>query len=91
MVSVPVLRRAIFKDGEEEGKQVTTETIFNSTCKICERVAFGPIVPLGLEQWRHAHCAIGSQEWKAYYHRLPKAEQALLTEFYHFFYGRASS
>lgn len=65
---------------------MTTETIFNSTCKICDRVAFGPIVALGHEQWRHTHCAIGSQEWKAYYHRLPANEQQALQEFYRLIY-----
>lgn len=52
----------------------------NEYCKICERVPFGDIVMLGFGVWRHSTCAIGSEEWKLYYERLPRSSQKQLAD-----------
>jgi len=57
----------------------------NELCKICDRVAFGNIVHLGFNQWRHAGCALGSEEWKLYYQRQPLKTKMTLKEFYNLF------
>jgi hypothetical protein len=57
----------------------------NELCKVCERVAFGPIVRLGFDNWRHEDCVLGSQEWKLYYHRQPLKSKMVLKEFYNLF------
>ncbi len=57
-----------------------------STCKICQRVQFGQIQPLGNGLWRHAGCALGSEEWKEYFHRLPVQEAKPLQEYYNSYY-----
>jgi hypothetical protein len=53
-----------------------------SYCKICDRVPFGIIVPLGYRSWRHESCELGSEAWKDYYLALPKAHRQALEEFY---------
>ena len=63
-------------------------TTRSETCRICERVEFGPTVELGFGQWRHQHCAIGSEEWRDYYHRVSDTDRRPLIEVYTFFYGK---
>jgi hypothetical protein len=58
----------------------------SETCRICERVEFGPVVELGFGAWRHHHCAIGSQEWREYYHRVPETDRRRLREWYTLMY-----
>jgi hypothetical protein len=60
--------------------------ITESVCTICERVAFGKIVPLGFDKWRHEGCALGSKEWKEYYLRLAENERKPLRAFYNHTY-----
>ena len=55
-------------------------------CRVCERVAFGDVVRLGFDHWRHAHCELGSPEWDLYYQRQAKAVRAKLTEFHNYVY-----
>ena len=59
----------------------------SETCRICDRVEFGPVVELGAGIWRHQHCAVGSEEWREYYHRVPATDRGRLTEYYGLFYS----
>lgn len=78
-------------DRRRDLSRMTTATIYTSTCKICDRDVFGPVVVLNSTQWRHEHCAIGSAEWKDYFLRLPKEEQQPLREYYESCYGGSQS
>jgi hypothetical protein len=56
-------------------------------CSICQRVAFGQIVPLGgLGNWRHDECALGSEAWKEYYLGLSPEKQKPLKSFFEYTY-----
>jgi len=69
-----------------EALKTTMSHLVPSYCKICDRVPFGSIVPLGYGVWRHDSCTLGSEEWKLYYHRQPLKTQLTLKEFYNLFY-----
>ena len=55
-------------------------------CSICDRLAFGLLVPLGHDKWRHDGCVLGSDEWREYYLRLSYNERVPLGEFYNHTY-----
>lgn len=57
-----------------------------SFCKICGRVPFGKVVPLGFDTWRHNTCELGSEEWRLYYLALDKSIRSKLAEFHKFTY-----
>lgn len=65
---------------------MTTLDTREDICHICERVRFGQIVGLGFGKWRHQHCAVGSEEWREYYHRLPETDRQHLTQWYRLMY-----
>jgi len=69
-----------------EALKTTMSHLVPSYCKICDRVPFGSIVPLGCGSWRHDGCAIGSKEWGHYYHRQSLKTQQTLNELYNLYY-----
>lgn len=51
---------------------MTPNTTESETCRYCDRVKWGQIVPLPNNQWRHQSCAPGSTSWCEWYDLHPE-------------------
>jgi hypothetical protein len=61
-------------------KDTSKVVVVSESCKICERVPFGKVVPLGFGKWRHDTCEIGTEEWTLYHARLSKEHKRKLAD-----------
>lgn len=44
-------------------------------CSVCQRVAWGEVVRLGFDKWRHESCYPGSSAWREAYILKPENER----------------
>lgn len=70
------------KNSDTEDIQAT-----GKLCVICGRVAFGDLVTLPFNKFRHADCAAGSIEWDLYYQNQSVNDRKVLSEFYNYYKG----